>query len=408
MLSYLLAGTTIGPVVSQTLLDLMLFLILVYFAKESFKHKFQNFSNLRKPYLFEYGFIFYIISIVAGFLILGITDPEAWARLSKFYWIINFYLLVWTISRYKINLVTLIKFFSWAFLAPNIYAVLSLFYGYDIIRQKALPFRLTGLLDSATYHAHSNALIFVFFLSLLFFKFNKLSRFYKVLSIAAAFLMGLGIFMTYTRGIWLSIACTVFVFLFSQHRKLLFLVIIAGSISTATLYHASDSFRTRTTSKDTKESDALRWNLIQLHLDMAKDSPLFGIGYSNSLTHTPTETWVKYGYPANNTNSHAHNQMINVLGTTGFFGLISFSLFYFWFLLINIKLVLKFKKENLNNFFILAVACLTVQFEFFIANLTDIGFEYAKIRSLILLVWALVFCMWQNRVKISQSAPARS
>lgn len=413
MLSYLLAGATIGPVVSQTFLDFMMFLIFVCFAKETIKHKFQNFSQPRKPYLFEYGIIFYVIAIVSGLLILGITDHETWFRLYRFYWIINLYLLIWAFSHYEINLTKIVKLFSWGFIIPNLYAIFSTVYGYDFIRQHpALGFRLTGLLDSATYHAHANGLMFIFFLTLLFFQFKKLSLFYKSLSVFAITLMCLGIFMTFTRGIWLSLTITVLVFLFFQHRKLFVISLISGIVVLTTIYTTSEHFRARVDhSLKTKTADQQRWNLFEIHLRMIEKSPALGIGYANSLSHTPPETWTNYGFeynPDNHLNSHAHNQLLNVFATTGLLGLIPFVLFYFWFLVTNFKLVLKFKKENLTNYYTLAIACLMTQIEFIIANLTDVGFEYTKIRAIILLVWALVFCLWKNRIKISQTAPARN
>lgn len=407
MLSYLLTGVTIGPVASQTLLDLAMSLIFVLFVKEAVTRKFQNFSPLRIPHLFEYGIIFYFVAIVSGLLILGITDPEAWLRLSKFYWVINLYLLIWAFSRFDFQPVALIKFFSWGFLFPNIYAIFSSLYGYDFIRhQRAVSFRLTGLLDSATYHAHANALIFTFFLTLLYFYFSKLSRFYKCLSIVAALLMCVGILMTFTRGVWLSIALTTLIFLFFQHRKLMLLAVFSGFVFLTSLYLTSENFRARVAyTLNTQTTDQQRWNLLKLHVLMVKKSPILGIGYANSLSHTSPETWTNYGFeyvPGKMIDSHAHNQLLNVLATTGIVGLIPFALFYFWFLFTNINLVRKFKETNQMGYYILSMACLMTQIEYILANLTDIGFEYAKIRSLILLVWALVFCMWQNKLKITE------
>lgn len=410
MLSYFLAGVTIGPVVSQTLLDLMMLLIFVCFAKEAVAQKFKNFLPLRKPYLFEYGFSFYVIAIVAGLLILGVTDSEAWRRLYRFYWIINFYLLIWAFTRYEINLTKLVKFFSWGFILPNIYAIVCTLYGYDFLRKEAIiGFRLTGLLDSATYHAHANGLIFIFFLVLLFFKFKNLSRFYQSLSLLAAALMGLGIFMTFTRGIWLSLTVTAALFLLFHSRKLFLVALTTGLLILAAAYTTSQNFRSRVEhSMQTKTADEQRWNILKIHWLMIEKSPLLGIGYANNLSHTPPETWKQYGFdyiPHEHIDSHAHNQLLNVFATTGLLGLIPFALFYFWFLVMNVKLTLKFKRQNLHSFYVLSVACLAAQLEFFIANLTDVGFEYTKIRSLILLVWALVFCLWQNRIKISQATP---
>lgn len=405
MLSYLLAGATIGPVVSQSFLDFVITLIFVCFAVDISRNKNQYPFELRKPYFFEYGFIFYILAIIAGFLILNISEPDAWFRLYKFHWIINFYLFVWAFCHSDVDFKKWLKFFTFAYLAPNIYSIVTTFYGYDWLTHRTLEnYRLVGLLESATYHAHGNGLILIFFFTILFFQFKKLSRTYQILSVLAVIIMALGIFLTFTRGIWLSLSITIAVFLFLHHRKLLITSIVTAAVVVAGLYTYSEKFKDRVEhSIQTKSADQERWDLFRVHLDLIQDSPIVGIGYTNNLSHTPATTWAKYGFPATNTDSHAHNQFLNVLATTGIVGLIPFLLFYFGFFVTNIKLVLKYKFENTSKHYILAIACLMTQLEFLIANLTDVGFEYTKIRSIILLVWALVVVMWKDKIKFSDA-----
>lgn len=410
MLSYFLAGVTIGPVVSQTLLDLMMLFIFVCFAKEAVAQKFKTFPTLRKPYLFEYGFIFYVIAIVIGMLTLGISDLYSWSKLSNLIWIVNFYVFIWVFSRYEVNLVKIIKFFSWAFLLPNLYALISTLFNTDFIRGRELfQYRLVGLLGSSTYHAHANGLLLAFFFVILYFTYSRLSKTYKILSLLSVLLFSAGIFMTFTRGIWLSLGICAFAFLFIFNRKHLIVGLVGCTVIVSSLYSTSDTFQNRIKHTiETKSSDNQRWNLLNLHILMIKDAPVFGIGYPKYLSHTSEDVWRKYGFEFNENqhlNSHAHNQFLNITATTGLIGLIPFVLFYFWFLITNFKLVKFFKTTKQTEHYILAIACLMTQIEFLIANLTDIGFEYAKIRSLILLVWALVFCLWQNRIKISQATP---
>lgn len=409
MLSYLLAGTAIGPVVSQSLLDLSITLLFIYLVVYWTKNKSKNVIELRKPYLFEYGFIFYFFAIILGFIILNITDSHAWFMLTKFTWVINFYLFCWAFSKYEITLTKLLKFFSWAYLVPNIYAIGCTIYGYDPIRDKVYEKgRLLGLLESATYHAHANGLILTFFLVILYYQFKNLNVKYKWLSAFASIAMAMGIFLTLTRGIWLSLAVSVLVFLFIQNRKLFSATLITGLLICGSLYYTSESFRSRVhQSVTTKNGDQERWALFDVHVQLVKESPIVGIGYASPLTHTPPELFAKYGYKTY-IDSHAHNQILNVLATTGVIGLIPFLIFYLWFIKINIYLVRKYRAEKNHIYNVLATACLITQVEFFLANLTDIGFEYAKIRSLILLVWALVFCMWRNKLNLATEPTTRN
>lgn len=405
MLSYLLAGTAIGPVVSQSFLDLSIFLIFICFIVLFFRKKQPYSIPYRKPYIFEYGFVFYIIAIVSELLILKVADPESWYRLYKFHWVINFYLFVWALSHYEINLSKLSKFFAFAFLLPNIYAIASTLAGYNWLSNQTIHnFRLQGLTESATYHAHGNGLILSFFLVILFFQFKKLSTFYRYLSILAVSLMSLGIVMTFTRGILLSLSVSILAFLFFHSRKYFIAGLISGAVLLGGLYSFSDSFRYRFQhTLQTKTADSERWNLLKVHILMFKESPLIGIGYANNLSHTPPETWTKFGFSPDNLNSHAHNQFLNVLTTTGLIGFMPFIVFYFWFFITNLKLVKKYKTNKMTNHYILATACLIAQLEFLIANLSDVGFEYTKIRSLILLVWALVFVLWRDNVKFAST-----
>jgi O-antigen ligase len=421
MIGYFLAGSTIGPVMSQSLLDFMIFLIFICFATQTIKSNFHNFTTLRKPYIFEYGFIFYFLSIVLGFFLLHVTGLESWLTLTRFNWIVNFYLFTWAFSNTEIDLKKMIKFFAWGFIIPNVYALVSFLYGYDFIHQQPLAyFRLVGILGSSTYHAHSNGIISIFFLTLLVFKFEDLNKFNKALSVLAASLMFLSVFLTFTRGVWISLFISVLCLVWLQNRKFFMAIIVAGAILVTTLYNTSESFRERrgqptatapsnssltdSPPTDTRSSDAFRINLLKLHWLIFKDSPLVGISYVNHLSHTPIETWEKYKFPSTYTiNTHAHNQFMNTLTLTGFLGIIPFLLFYFWFFFTNLKLVKKFKAAKHTSHYILAVACLMAQLEFLIANMTDVGFEYSKIRSLILLVWALVFVLWTNKAKISET-----
>jgi O-antigen ligase len=324
-------------------------------------------------------------------------------RLYKFHWIINFYLLTWAITRYEINFSRISKFFCFAFLIPNLYAIISTLYGYNWISGEILEnTRLVGIVQSATYHAHGNGLILMFFLIILFFQFEHFNRKFKILSILAALLMALSIFLTFTRGIWLSLTITTLGFLLIYNRKLFLAGLVAGLVVMSGLYAFSTDFRQRVHhSIQTKSADQERWNLFNVHVKMFQSSPVLGIGYADNLSHTPSTTWEKFGYDPNFINSHAHNQFLNVLATTGILGFIPFMLFYLWFFVTNIKLIRKYKSENKFEHLVLAMACLATQIEFSLANWTDVGFEYTKIRSLILLVWALVFVMWRGNLKVA-------
>jgi O-antigen ligase len=81
--------------------------------------------------------------------------------------------------------------------------------------------------------------------------------------------------------------------------------------------------------------------------------------------------------------SQAHNQYLNVAATTGTLGLLFFLTIILYFLSLNVSW---FRKEHSLN----SLICLTLQVYFLLSCMTEITFEFSKIRYLILGVWAVV------------------
>lgn len=136
-----------------------------------------------------------------------------------------------------------------------------------------------------------------------------------------------------------------------------------------------------------KESDGCRVLLAKVHIEMVKNYPLLGIGYRDNMRQIsdfwpdhlrePSCEW------AREEGSQAHNQLLNVAGTTGLLGLLAYGAIVLWFFILNIHWYRKEKSD-------LALVCLVAQIYFQMSCLTEISFEFAKIRVLILMVWALV------------------
>jgi len=397
MLNIALLLVLIAPTVSQSLLDLSLTVIAVCFIHSLFKNKDQHTFQLRKIYFFEYGFVSYFLAIIAGFIALQIYTQQAWMKLINFVWIFSFYTLTWAFSKVKIQPSSLLKVFTLGFLPTNIYALAFYFIGYDWIRHRVIDDRVIGFVNSATYHAHLNALLITFFCILAYYTLSKKNRLVQALTVFSLLLMASSLFLTYTRGAWISVILSLAIFLLIENRKYFFYFAAGLGTFFTILFNFSTQFQNRILhSMNTLNADQERWNLIKVHFLMIKESPWFGIGYFDSLTHTRM-WWPKLNLPIDSINSHAHNQILNVFATTGLLGLIPFLLFYLGFFILNIKLVLKLKNNRNSDAYILSVSCLFTQLTFLISNLSDVGFEYAKVRTLILLTWSLVFYLWQDQ-----------
>jgi len=397
-----LCGVAFGAVVSQTFLDFSILFLLCTLVVQQIKSKKLSIS-LRKPYFFEYGFICYIIVVILGLVTNHHFDYLNLSKLIKFNWIINFYILYWSITRIEFNSIQILKFFSFAFVLPNLYAVTTFVFNHNwLTRNELHESRVVGLVNSATYHAHGNALLFTFFSVIFYLNFKYLNLKLKAQATFALILFILSISLTFTRGIWISIVIVGCIFLYMNNKKHLFLALTVGCLVFSSLFKLSSVFNERINhSINTKSSDHLRWNLFKVHIEMIKDSPLLGVGHTDPLNHT-AKWWPNLNLSETYYDSHAHNQFLNVFALTGILGLICFLSFYLWFLIKNIQLFFFYKKNkrNLQSYFYITIACLMVQIEFIIANFTDIGFEYTKIRILILMTWALILALDQKKIKI--------
>jgi O-antigen ligase len=136
-----------------------------------------------------------------------------------------------------------------------------------------------------------------------------------------------------------------------------------------------------------KDGDGCRKLLALVHVEMVKTHPLLGIGYRDNMRQiadywpehlrSPNCEWARVE------GSQAHNQILNVTGTTGLLGLFSYLGIVIWFFILNIR----WYRQDRSD---LALVCLIAQIYFQMSCLTEISFEFAKIRVLVLMVWALV------------------
>lgn len=339
----------------------------------------------------------YIVIVAAGFIFNASADAPWWQSLMRFSWVLNLYILTFAFSKSDIKPEKSLQFLAMATLIPTIYSLISFYHGVDLITGRDNS-RITGLVNSATYHAHGNAIIFVFMVAILFFVYKKLSIPWKFVTVFSILLLGTSIFLTLTRGIWLSVAISsIFMAFLMPWKRALKLVLFLALIF-STLYWGFPSVRNRISSTSVAQgSTGERVNLLKVNLQMWREHPWLGIGHGENLRRN-REYWDRpeWNMPEGYITSHAHNQYVNVLATTGILGFIAFMSFFTFFLVKNVKLLIKASKNKASTNYALLFACLWAQIEFWLACLTDVSFEYAKIRALLILVWALVIALEKN------------
>lgn len=377
MLPFLIGLVILGGVTSQSLMDSALFLIFFHFIKDLFQKKtqFKNFKLIG----IEWAFIGYFLTAVISLYING-KPPVPWFfYLSKFNWIINLYLLIYAFNRVEFEPKKWLKYFSIAFVLPNIYALVTYFKEYDFLLKREIKV-IVGLVDSATYHAHGNSLIFIFFFALFLALYRSLSSHEKTLHSSMLILMGLSTFLTFTRGIWGATFVSMLLLSFLLSRKLAASFLVLCTAGVTSLFYLSSAFQQRLMNSFVSRSDQLRSQLLKVHWQMFSEHPWLGIGFWESYRQI-ADYWPKIGLARDYYESHAHNQVINVLATTGIIGTFFFIAIAGYFL----REAFKFYQNSKNTYLRpLAIALLLLLIQFGLACLTDVTFEYAKIRGLLI------------------------
>lgn len=402
-------GVLLAGVCSQTLLDFFSLILGFAFIYDFVKTK----PNLKELFSVKISWVFfaYFIVVVLGF-IFNATAPlsDIVRELLKFLWVPTLFIYVYAINKINFQIEKIFFFFCWAYLIPNLYAVSTYFAKYDFLTQVDLA-RVVGFLNSSTYHAHANALVFVAFCSFSYFYFANLSRRLRVFVTLSLILYFFSIFLTLTRGVWISIFVSALImFSLISMRKALY-VFLCALILLFSMVVFSPALRNRLNPETSQASSSERINLLKVNLQMWKEYPLLGIGYGENMRRN-REYWDRpeWNMPKNYITSHAHNQYINVLSTTGIFGLFFFLWFFLYFIVLNYKLLKKVNLQENKFFYGSLFSCLWVQLEFAIACLTDVGFEYAKIRALYIFFWAalLVLKYRIERSEVHELVPKNS
>jgi O-antigen ligase len=391
----------IAAVSSQSVLDLSTILMLLVTAWMLYQKR----SDFNFKWIgIEWAFLGYVATVILGFAVNASPDAEWLRTLVKFSWLVNLYVLILTFQRLRIEVAQVIKVLAVGTLLPNLYAMASYMNGYDLLTHR-INERITGLVNSATYHAHGNAVLFVILLGALVFSPACLSKRWKIYSWFSLTLLGLSIFLTFTRGVWLSIffSSLIMALCFFGWKRVLQIfgvVLLLAGLG----WQLWPKFNQRL--QDTNATyNHERLNLTKVNIEMWREYPWLGIGYGENLRRN-REYWDRphWNMSPGYIESHAHNQYLNVLSTTGIVGSIFFNLFFFFFIFKNVKMLRRTSRQLAPQKFSLLAISLWAQIEFALACLTDVGFEYAKIRALLILVWALVIAIDQKPELVKESS----
>ena len=386
-----MGGAILGTVTSQSMLDFFTILMFFGFLKD-LKQNPKDTLNRFKFFGNEWAILGYFITVILGYMINASPDAEVGRGLFKFMWVPNLFLYYYVFTKIKFNISGYISFFSLAFVFPNIYAVESYISGVDMLTQKTID-RAIGLVDSATYHAHANAVIFVVFFFLMYYGGRKfLSRKFYLFSVGTLFLLLSSIAVSMTRGAWAAVVFGISLFFSLFRLNYLIKFIVGFIIIFVTAFFLWPGLRQRLDFSNNQNKAYIRLNLLMVNFQMWGEHPWLGIGYGENQRRN-REYWDRpeWEMPEDYIISHAHNQVVNVMATTGVIGLFFFLCFYIHFIKQNWIAFFRSKKGTAANWVL--GTCLAAQICFVLLCVTDITFEYAKIRALILMVWAAMMAV---------------
>jgi hypothetical protein len=379
--------------VSQSVLDLSTGLIgLLALSTLLAAHtRFELFENKNLNSVFPWMLGYFVVACL-GFYFNGRPGADIVFSLSRFSWILLLYVLTWSI-RYLDFQSTSIKIFFYLLLVPAFYGF-NIFFNHnvDLLESKLTDGRIIGIVQSATYHSHIGAFLFVAAFTWLYLEyfdsyrigFKKVFFSAKTLYWIVTACVFLSVFYSRTRGALISVAVSVCILFAVKHKvqflKWVFLPVVALLLILLATTPVKDSLVR-------KEGDSCRVVLALVHVEMVKTHPFFGIGYRDNMRQIADFWPESLRRPECESGriegSQAHNQLLNVAATTGLLGLFTYLGIVISFFIFNLRWYLSDRSN-------LALTCLITQIFFQLSCLTEITFEFAKIRFLILVVWALV------------------
>lgn len=236
-------------------------------------------------------------------------------------------------------------------------------------------------------YANSMGLAFCFLFGFQWVGKGFQERKWKLTTNLTLIFLALAILTSLTRGLWLGVFVSVLIMAIIKKRVLGIAVIVFTLSAAILLYKTNEGVRVRMNNAVSVKHPSIKDRIFlwKAHLAMFKDHPLMGIGLNMSEKHIHTYHMKVNGEPG--LMSHAHNNIIQVLSSTGILGLIFFLWFMIKILVDGIKGI-KTSDENTLNYgllvgFIGAFICLHI------SGLTEANFFDGEVLHLFLFLTAI-------------------
>ncbi len=361
---------------SQTLVDICDTMIVVTAIYLIIKNK--DYSVLRtisKTWYFWTGWLIVI------FLGLYVNNSQfSWNSFLEFRWFISLFSISYVLINIR-NSEELISKIGFTILILNIVALCMYVYNPNE--------RAGGIYSGIMAFSQNMGMVTCFFITYLscVYKYKFDFEFKKIFFLGAITSVLL-IFFTLTRGVWIATILGISVSAFFIPKKVFTYTIIGVLIAFFSLSYLSTSFNERIYSKEpsAKVSNSQRKNIWRANVEIFKDFPLIGAGYSQNNIRL-TEYYAKLNIPQNELKSHAHNQYLHWAAGTGLVGLIFYLIFIFK---IANSAVQQFFRSKDDKSKALILSLISVFISFCAAGMTESNFSISKNRFLFLFFCAYI------------------
>lgn len=401
----------IATLASMSAMEAASLLILCAIVFVGFNKQLSHFHfKVFKHNLLSNALIFWFIFSGIGLgLALGVSEGGLYL-LGEFRWVFNLFLLALLFIIIKLENKSVL-FASSIYSVVCAYAVAGSLLSYDLVKQReVLPIehmsisRAGGLFSNPMTLAHSYGVFVCLFLAVvLLIPRNEKTAKYLNLSWMAGVLGALTLFLTFTRGVWISVFFAVLFMLFLVRRRLAGFFTVGVAALFAALFTFWEDFRNRVLYAFHPESmDQIRINLWRANWEIFKDNPWFGLGWGQNTKALP-EYFAKLGITDERfiMITHAHNQPLHMLAGTGILGFAGFVAFNTVMFMMSWKL---WKMIPLAEAWhrALVLAAMGAQVHFWFGGLFEANFEHSKMRYAMSFAWGVI--LWLYHEYISSKA----
>jgi O-antigen ligase len=214
---------------------------------------------------------------------------------------------------------------------------------------------------------------------------------------AAGALGALTLFLTFTRGVWLSMFMAAFFMIFMVRKKMALIFVAASGFGVGLLFLVWEGFRNRLLyAFDPQGYDQNRLNLWRANWEIFKDNPWFGVGWGQNKALL-MEYYAKLGITDERFMmvSHAHNQTLHLLAGTGILGFLGFVAFNVVFFVMSWRL---WKLIPLSEAWhrALVLAAMGAQVHFWFGGLFESNFEHSKMRYAMSFAWGVILWLYHD------------